>query len=122
MRLAPGPALLEVPGARVLADDDVVEHAHPFEEDDVLERPRDPDACDLVRRPAQEVDLLEADASGFGAVQPRDDVEQGRLPGAVRPDQACDLPLVDREETSSSATTPPNLTVTFSTESNGMVA
>ena len=67
------------------------------EEREVLEGARDPAPDDLVRRNPEEVVAVEDDAPPFGLVEPRDDVERGRLAGAVRPDQPDDLALLGRE-------------------------
>ena len=73
------------------AHDHVVPHRHAAERPELLERPADAPAIDLVRpQPAQDL-ARQADLAALGAVKARDDVEQGRLPGAVRPDHADDL-------------------------------
>jgi hypothetical protein len=52
---------------------------------------------DLVRREAEQALAVEADVAGVGAVEPRDEVEDGGLAGAVRADQAGDLAALDVE-------------------------
>ena len=51
----------------------------------------------FVRRQPGDLAVLERDASGAGADQPRDGLEQSRLAGAVGADQGDDLALVDRQ-------------------------
>ena len=83
--------------ARVGADEDVLEDGHRREELDVLERARDAPAHDLVRRRAEQALAVERDLARLGPVEARDDVEGGRLAGAVGADQAGDLALLHRE-------------------------
>ncbi len=83
--------------ARVRADEDVVEDAHVRAELQVLEGARDAEPDDAVRRLAQQVLALVADGAAARLVEPRDDVERRRLPGAVRADQAGDLVLLHRQ-------------------------
>src|SRR5689334_1720658 len=45
-----------------------------------------------MRRPTRDVVLLEQDAPAARAVEAAEDVDEGRLAGPVRPDQADDLP------------------------------
>src|SRR5439155_22370528 len=78
-------------------DVDVLAHGHRAEELDVLERPRDPERDDAMRRSAQERLAVEDDVALVRAVEARDDVERGRLPRPVRPDQPDDLPRADVE-------------------------
>ena len=90
---------------RVLADQDVVEDRHVLEEPDGLERPGDATSHDRVGAEADDALALEEDLSLVGGEQARDHVEEGRLPGPVRADQAHDraggddeIDLVDRDE------------------------
>ena len=89
--------LAEPARARVGADEDVLEHGHPREERDVLERPCDAAADDLVRRELQQVLPVVENRAGIRLVESRDDVEGRRLARAVRADQAEDLTLGDVE-------------------------
>src|SRR2546421_43587 len=82
---------------RVMADHDVLEGGHVLEQPDVLEGARDPEPRDAVRGAARDVGACEEDASGRRLVQPGDDVEEGRLAGAVRADEADDRSLGDGE-------------------------
>ncbi len=79
------------------ADEDVLEHGHLLEQRDVLERPRDPEADDLVRPNLRQILSLEDDASLVRPVQACDQVEERCLAGAVRADQPADLASVERE-------------------------
>src|SRR6185503_16354842 len=74
------------PGASVPRDPHVLAHREVAEEADVLERPGDAEPGARVRgkqgdRPAAETHLARR-----RPVEPRDDVEDGSLPGAVRAD------------------------------------
>ena len=89
---------------RVLADQDVVEDGHVLEEPDGLERPGDAAPHDRVGAKADDAPALEEDLALVRRQEPRDHVEEGRLPGAVRADQAHDrarrddeVDLVDRD-------------------------
>src|SRR4051812_11580595 len=76
--------------AGVHADQHVVQRAHVAEEADVLEGARDAHPVDRVRLPSSNVPALEPDPAAAGLVEPRDHVEQGRLSGAVRANDARD--------------------------------
>ena len=58
---------------------------------------------------------VELDLPGVRLVEARDDVEGRRLPGAVRPDEPRDLPLLDVERDAVEATMPPKRRVTSRT-------
>ena len=81
------------------ADAHVVEHRQVAEQREVLEGAADADVGDAVRRPAQDAAALEQDVAGARRVEPAEAVEQRRLAGAVRADQAEDLalPHVERD-------------------------
>jgi len=79
------------------ADEDVLEHRHPREEHHVLERARDSEPDDPVRAHTEQIATVEVDPALVGRIQARDDVEERRLAGAVRPDQPGDLLLLERE-------------------------
>src|SRR5919198_382910 len=100
LRLGPAEARAmreDVPQAerdpRVHADEDVLDDRHVREEPDVLKRPTDPQRGDLVGAEAEERSLAEGDAAVVGGVEPREDVEERRLPRAVRPDDRRDARL-----------------------------
>ena len=82
-------------GARVHADQHVLEHAHLVEAALVLEGARDAERGDPVRRqPGQLVlSVGEQDLAPGRWMQAGDGVEKGGLAGAVRPDQAENLAL-----------------------------
>ena len=96
-RAAADGAAAKRPRAGVRADEHVVEHRHRAEQLDVLERARDPATNDAVRRRAQQALAVEAQRAGVRLVEPGDHVEERGLAGAVRPDQADDLPRLDVE-------------------------
>jgi hypothetical protein len=52
---------------------------------------------DLVRLQRQQTIAVEADVARVRLVEPRDEVEDGRLSGAVGADQARDLAALDLE-------------------------
>ena len=79
----------------VLGRHDVLHHAHVQEEPQRLERARDAALADLVRLEADEAFPLEQDVAAVRPVDAGDQVEERRLPRAVRPDDADDLALVD---------------------------
>ena len=63
----------------------------------MLEGAREPVAPAAVRRPARDVLLAEDDGAAVGLVEAAEDVDERRLAGAVRPDQADDLAAVQVE-------------------------
>ena len=75
----------------------VVEHAHPLEERDVLERPRDPLPCHLIGLHPGAGLASEPDLALLGYVEAGNHVEHGRFARAVRPDDRPDLALADVE-------------------------
>ena len=74
---------------------DVLDDAHVQEETQRLERPRDTALADLVRLEADEALSFQEDVAGVRPVDARDQVEERRLPRAVRPDDADDLAPID---------------------------
>src|SRR4029077_11392888 len=85
------------PAARMSADPDIVEHRLRREQRQVMEGTADADLGDAVRRPAEQRAAVKQDFAAVRRVEPAHAVEQRRLAGAVRPDQAEDLSLFDRE-------------------------
>ncbi len=63
----------------------------------MLERPREPGPPAAVRRPARDLDPAELDPARGRQVEAGEQVHERRLPGPVRPDQADDLALLERE-------------------------
>src|SRR5262249_49389082 len=82
---------------RVRADLHVLEHRERAEKLDVLERAGDTARHDGARTRPQQACTVEPNVAAVRRVQPGDDVERGRLPGAVGADQADDLPGADLE-------------------------
>ena len=82
--------------AHVAADHDVLDHAQLAEQPDVLKRPGDAAAGDRVGRAAGDLGAVEADRPAVGPVQPRDDVEGGRLARAVGTDEGVDVAAAHR--------------------------
>src|SRR5690606_21384117 len=83
------------PHEDVAAEQDVVEHAHALEQGDVLEGARHAAPGDLVRADADEGLALERDRAFLRGIEAGDRVDQRRLAGAVGPDEAVDLALLD---------------------------
>src|SRR6185312_12057335 len=82
---------------RVRSRHHVLLDGHVEEEPERLERAGDPAGGDLVRVEAEQAPALELDLARIRRVDARDQVEERRLAGAVRPDHAHDLALVDVE-------------------------
>ena len=78
-------------------DLDVLAHGQLAERAAVLERAREPGAPAPVRAPAGDVALVELDRAGGREVEAGDQVDERRLAGAVRADQADDLVPVQLE-------------------------
>src|SRR5712671_6059014 len=76
---------------------DVVERAHAAKQRDVLERAGDAAARRLIGPHRAARAPLEGDAPVLRTVEAVDDVEHGRLAGAVRADDGADLALADVE-------------------------
>src|SRR3989441_12547545 len=72
------------PYTTLFRSEDVLEHGHLLEGDDVLERARDALLHDLVRAHPEHVAAVELDVARVRPVEARDDVEERRLAGAVR--------------------------------------
>jgi hypothetical protein len=81
----------------VAPDHDVVEHAHPGEQGDVLEGPADAEGGDAMARHLQQRMAVERHRAAVALVQPRQAVEERGLAGAVGADQPGDLPGLDAE-------------------------
>ncbi len=79
------------------ADLDVVEDRHLVEQRHVLERASDTDLGDGVPGPVEDGLALEQHIAAVGRVEPAQAIEEGRLAGAVRADQAGDLAGEDIE-------------------------
>src|SRR5206468_5991794 len=79
------------------AEHEVVDHVHEWEELDVLEDARDPEASDLVRPQPSEITFAEAHVAGARPVDPVQAVEEGGLPGTVGTDDREQLALADVE-------------------------
>ena len=75
------------------ADANVVEHREIGKQRDVLEGAADADFGDFVRRARQDARALHQDIAGARLIKPGKAVEQRRLAGAVRSDQAEDCAL-----------------------------
>ena len=79
------------------ADPNVVEHRKIGKQRDVLEGAADADLGDPVRRARQDALAFHQDVAGARLIEPAEAIEQRRLAGAVRPDQAEDLALMHVE-------------------------
>ena len=73
------------------SDLDVLAHRERAERVAVLKRPGETVPAAPVRRPARDLALAELDRALVGVVEAAEDVDERRLAGAVRPDQADDL-------------------------------
>jgi hypothetical protein len=76
-------------------DQDVVERGELTEHLGVLERTGDTAPGDLVRRQREQVFTVERDPARQRTVESGDQVEHGRLAGAVGADQREDLSIAD---------------------------
>src|SRR5437773_1758038 len=85
------------PRAAVDADHDVLEHGQRREEGEVLERPPDAELRDPMGRQPEDRTAVEADITLVGRGEAAQAVEERRLAGAVRADEADDLPRVHVE-------------------------
>ena len=91
---APEDAALEHPALHehAAAEEDVVEHRHPCEEGDVLERAGDPVPGHLEGPAARDVGSVEQHSPGVRGIDPAHHVDEGGLAGSVGPDDGKDLP------------------------------
>jgi hypothetical protein len=87
----PLPRVPHVPRARERAHHHVVQHGHPREGAQLLERPRNPAAADRVRRQPRQRRTVEPHLPLVGMVEAGDDLEQGGLAGAVGADDPDQL-------------------------------
>ena len=78
-------------------DHDVLEHGQRREEREVLERPPDAERRDAMGRQPEDRAAVEADVASVGRVEAAQAVEERRLAGAVRADEADDGAALDVE-------------------------
>ena len=90
-----GPANHTRAQVSVATDEDVVQGGQLTEHLGVLERTGDTAPGDLVRRQREQVFTVERDPARPRTVEPGDQVEDGRLAGAVGADQREDLSIAD---------------------------
>src|SRR5690606_23889114 len=83
------------PGDRAAVD--VLSHAGPRVDRGVLEGAREPQTNHPARWAAGDVDVAEPYRAGARPQGAADEIERGRLAGAIRPDQADDGALLDLE-------------------------
>jgi hypothetical protein len=79
----------------VLGGEEVLAHRRALHQADVLEGAADPQRGPLVHRQGGDVLALEQHAARGRLVEAGDHVERRRLAGAVRADDADDLPLAE---------------------------
>src|SRR5581483_2298062 len=79
------------------AELDVLQHREVGEEPNGLEGAGEAPARETMRAPARDVVPVEDDRSGGRPLETGERVDEGRLPRAVRPDQAEDLALSQHE-------------------------
>src|SRR5512140_1643004 len=91
------PGVESPPAVDVAADHDVLEDRHFRKEPDVLERPHHAAGGNLAGRQAVDLRPPENDLAGIGRKEAGDQVEDRRLPGAVRTDQRLDRSRGDIE-------------------------
>ena len=77
------------------AGHDVVEHAHPLKQRDVLERARDAKAGNLIGFHRLALFAAKPDLAVLGMIEPRDHVQHRRFARAIRPDDRPDLAFAD---------------------------
>jgi hypothetical protein len=87
----------------VATDEQVLQHGGVLEQLDVLERARDAELGDAVRRQPRQVVAVEPDAAAARRIDQADQVEDGRLARAIRADDGehlarlqCERHAVDR--------------------------
>src|SRR5262249_34349520 len=85
------PRVSHVTRARERAYHDVVDDGEPGERPQLLERARDAQTAHAIRREAGQAAAIQANLTRIGAIEAADDLEQRRLAGAVRPDDADQL-------------------------------
>ena len=78
-------------------DQDVVAHRHGLEQGKILKRPTDPETGNAMARQLQQTLACEVNGAGAGLIEAAQTIEERRLAGAVRADQAADLPGLDIE-------------------------
>ena len=96
-RVGPRARVPHVAGAREGAHHDVVDHAHPRERPELLERARDAQPAHAVRGEAGEPLAVQAHLARVGMIEAADDLEQRGLARPVRPDDAHQLARRDLE-------------------------
>ena len=79
------------------AQEHILERGHLLEERGELKRAHEPARGDLMRAEAGDVLAVEDDRPAGRSQKSAQEIEAGRLAGAVRADQADDLALVDGE-------------------------
>ena len=83
--------------AQLLVDRDILQHGQVGEERQVLEDDLDAERLGLVRRQLlMGYPIYDDHAAGIGRMHPGENLDQGRLAGAVLPHQAMDLARLDR--------------------------
>src|SRR5436190_11589194 len=78
-------------------DLDILAHREAAERVTVLERPRESQSPAPICRPSRHVAILEQHAAVRRTIEAAEDVDERRLAGPVRPDQADDLALPQLE-------------------------
>src|SRR2546426_6382979 len=92
-------------------DEEVVDHRHVREDLGMLERAPQADGRHLPQRDAGDFGPVEQDLPRSGSIDAVDAVEQGRLPGAIRPTTANSSDAATDKLTRSTAVTPPKRSV-----------
>src|SRR5689334_19903340 len=79
------------------ADHDVAPDGHAAEQGEVLEGAADAERRHAMPRLLQKLGTVEGDAAGFRLIEAAQAIEQRRLAGTVRTDQAANLPATHLE-------------------------
>ena len=78
-------------------DQDIVAHRHGLEEGKILKSPTNPETGDTMAWQLQQTLACEVNGAAAGLIKATQTIEERRLAGAVRADQAADLPGLNIE-------------------------
>jgi hypothetical protein len=82
--------------AAMATDQDVVAHRHSLEQGKILKRPTDAETSNPMARQLQQRFACEVNCARASLIQATQTIEERRLAGAVRTDQAADLYALHR--------------------------
>ena len=92
-----GPVDQAQPGARRVADEDVLRHRKLVEQDGFLMNRRDPGRGGIVRRGQGDRVSVDTDGAAVGTIDPGQDLDSRGLAGPVFADQSGDLTRIEVE-------------------------